>query len=178
VQHDKLNVDACDLDFAVFSMHKILGPTGVGILFGKNDLLNKICPNKLGGGMNDEVDENKYTFAPIPEKFEGGTPNIAGIIGSKAAIDFINKIGFANIKKNDIMLKNYLNKQMESIKNIDYVSENSPFAMCSFNIKNIYPQDLAVYLNKHKIIVRSGVSCVKLQHKLTCEPGGYVRASF
>ncbi|GHU51094.1 aminotransferase [Bacilli bacterium] len=178
IQHKKIDVKKSGVDFACFSMHKIFGPTGVGVTYGKHNLIEKIDPMKFGGGMVDEVDGNKFSYAKIPAKFEGGTPNIAGIIGSGAAIDFFNSIGYSQISKYEKKLKTYLINKLKDVKHINHISINKNNLMCAFNFKNIYPQDLASYLNKNNVIVRSGVSCVKLQHKLTCIPEGFVRASF
>jgi cysteine desulfurase/selenocysteine lyase len=116
-------------------------------------------------------------FAPIPERLEGGTPNVEGILGFSKAIDFLRKIGMNNITKHEKELKKYIDSKLSTIPNLDYPSYGTDFPICSFNIKGVSPQDLANYLGNKKIIVRGGMSCVKMVGKFGSIQG-YVRASF
>jgi cysteine desulfurase/selenocysteine lyase len=166
-----------DVDLFVCSSHKMLGPNGVGILGGKFSILNKFTSIKIGGGSVSTVENDKINFSPIPERLEPGTPNVEGIIGFNSAINFIKKIGIKNIIKHEKELKKYIDQKIIKIKNIDYPSYGTDFPICSFNIKGVSPQDLANYLGNKKIIVRGGMSCVKMISKFA-SPSGYVRASF
>jgi cysteine desulfurase/selenocysteine lyase len=172
-----MNFKNIDVDFFVCSAHKMLGPDGIGVLCGKFKLLNKFIPSKIGGGAVSTVEDSKINLAPLPERLESGTPNAEGIIGFDAAINFIKKVGINKIIKHEIELKKYIDKKMKTIKNIDYPSYGTKFPICSFNINNVSPQDLANYLGSKKIIVRGGMSCVKTLGKFA-SPSGYVRASF
>jgi cysteine desulfurase/selenocysteine lyase len=154
------------------------GPSGVGILFGKMKYLEKMNPLKLGGGTVSSIDSDYcVNLAPIPERFEAGTPNTEGIIGSLAAIKFIKKIGIKNIEQHELELKRYFDKKIKSIPNIIYMNEKAHFPIIALNYTNINPQDLANYFGKNKIVVRGGMSCAKLSYKITDNNVGYVRIS-
>jgi cysteine desulfurase/selenocysteine lyase len=143
-------------------------------------LLEKITlMTKVGGGSASTIESNKkVNLAPIPARFEAGTPNTEGILGFGAAIDFLEQIGMKNIIQKEHELKQYFDKKIIDVKNIDYVSKEAKFPICSFNINGVNPQDLANYLGKAGIIVRGGLACAKLSYKITKNTVGYVRASF
>ncbi|GMO13484.1 MAG: aminotransferase class V-fold PLP-dependent enzyme [Mycoplasmoidaceae bacterium] len=172
-----LDFKGLDIDFFTCSGHKMLGPDGVGILCGKSKLLEKFTPIKFGGGTISLIKNMEPQFAPIPDRLEGGTPNVEGILGFAKAIEFIKKIGIKNIIKHEKTLKMYIDEQFTSIPNLIYPSKGTPYPICSIGIKRVSPQDLANYLGNNKIIVRGGMACVKMVGKFA-DPNGYVRASF
>lgn len=159
--HEKIDVTNDDIDFLAFSAHKMLGPTGIGILYAKEELLEKIEPLKLGGGMNISFKGENIEYKEIPFRLEAGTQNIAGVIGFKEAIKYISKIGIENIEKKDKELKKYLIEKMEKLENIIIYNKNIEGSTVTFNVKNIFPQDIAVYLDKYNICIRSGTHCAK-----------------
>lgn len=163
IPYIKHNLKNSDVDFLVFSGHKMLAPTGIGVCYMKKHWINKIDPLKFGGGMNSIVDPNKktFTYADGVDKFEGGTPNVGGIYALGAAIKYLNKIGWDNIQKYEKELKEYFNKKVHVIKNFQYYNADYKLGLVYFNIKGISAQDLANYLGSKKIIVRSGLSCAK-----------------
>ncbi len=167
IPHVKYDLSNTDIDFLVFSGHKMTGPTGIGVCYINKKWAQKIKPLKFGGGMNAIVDENGFTYATIPDKFEGGTSNVAGIIGLGETINYLNKIGWDNIHKHELELKQYVNEQFKSIKNLEYYNPEAKYPIIFFNIKGCGSQDLANYLGTKGIIVRSGLSCAKLSHKVT-----------
>lgn len=163
VPHMKVDFKDSDIDFLSFSAHKMCGPTGVGCLIGKNDLLSKMDSFITGGGMNFRF----YKDASIknfesPMKFEAGTLNIAGIIGFKAAIEYIQKIGIDNIQKHDFELHRYLVDSLRDNKDIIIYNSDIDCATFVFNRKNVFAQDEATLLNSKGIAVRSGEHCAKL----------------
>jgi cysteine desulfurase/selenocysteine lyase len=163
VPHIKVDVRDLDIDFLAFSAHKMLGPTGVGVLYGKYELLDKLDPLFVGGGMNTFFTGlNEYELKELPWRLEAGTPNIAGVIGFGAAIDYINKIGIEKIEAHDRELKRYAIAKLSTLDNIDVYNVKTEGSIIAFNVKNIFSQDTAVYLNKHKICVRAGNHCAKL----------------
>jgi cysteine desulfurase/selenocysteine lyase len=176
--HTVTDVKDLGVDFMFCSAHKMCGPTGVGILYGKKQLLEQYQATKLGGGMNSIVEPTKFNFAPLPDKYEGGSPNCAGILGFGAAIKFLNEIDMIEVSIHEKKLKQYINQQFKTIKDLEYYSENFDYPICAFNIKGVHPQDLANYLGNNKIIVRGGVSCAKLQKYVTGVEAGFVRATF
>ena len=163
VPHMKVDVKDLDVDFLAFSMHKMLGPTGVGILYGKKELLNNTKPIIVGGGMNGSF-ENDGTriYSDLPHNLEAGTPNIAGVIATGSIIDYINNIGIEKIKEHEILLKKYLVEQLEKNPNIVIYNKNTNTGLLAFNYKGIFSQDLAIILNKYNICVRAGNHCSKL----------------
>lgn len=163
VPHMKVDVIDLDIDFLAFSGHKMFGPTGIGILYGKYDLLNELKPLYVGGGMNTIFTGlNEYEVRELPHRLEAGTPNIAGVIGLGAAIDYINEIGIDKIAEHDRELKKYAVSRLSMLNNIDIYNPTSEGGIIAFNVKNVFSQDTAVYLNKHKICVRAGNHCAKL----------------
>lgn len=162
VPHIKTNVKEMDPDFLVFSAHKMCGPSGVGILYGKYELLNKMCPLKFGGGMNESFSEEKLVLEKIPLRFEAGTQNISNIIAFRQAIEYIEKIGINDIHKHELYLKNYLVKRLEEIPYIKILNKNSESSIVLINADDILSGDLGLYLNSKNICVRSGTHCAKM----------------
>ena len=162
IGHTLVDVKDLDADFLAFSAHKMLGPTAVGVLYGKYDLLDQLKPYKYGGGMNVAFASPKeIEYMELPYKLEAGTQNIAGVIGFGKAIDYINEIGVDNIEEYVIDLKEYLVNRLKEIENIKIYNENIEGATVTFNMDNIFSQDVAIYLDKYNICVRSGSHCAK-----------------
>lgn len=162
VPHTKTDVIDTDADFLTFSSHKMCGPTGVGVLYGKLNFLKKMLPLKYGGGMNESFTDSGLELSPVPGRFEAGTPNIEGVLGFSGALDYINLIGIDEIYKHEQFLKNYLLKRLKEIEYIKIYNENSEGAIILINADDIFPGDLGLYLNTKNICVRSGSHCAKL----------------
>ena len=163
VAHSKIDVQELDVDFLAFSAHKMLGPTGVGVLYGKEELLNNIKPIIFGGGMNASFQfDGTRVYSELPFLLEAGTPNIAGVIGFGEAIKYLNNIGMDNIANYEKELKKYAVTKLKEVKDIIIYNENSQSGIITFNIKDIFAQDLAIYLNKYNICVRAGNHCAKI----------------
>lgn len=163
VPHIKTDVQDLDCDFLAFSGHKMCGPTGIGILYGKYELLNELEPQNLGGGMNESFDSIEEVYLkPLPTRLEAGTPNIEGAIGLGASIEYLTKIGLDNITTHEQTLRNYLVKELKQIPHITIVNEESDSGIVAFNVDDIFAQDVAVYLNKYNICVRAGNHCAKI----------------
>lgn len=163
VPHMKIDVQNLDCDFLAFSAHKLCGPTGVGVLYGKEELLQEMEPVNLGGGMNESFDDvNDVYLKSLPTRLEAGTPNIAGVIGLGAAIDYLNKIGMDNILEHERELRKYLVNKLVDIKHIDIINLESDTGIVAFNVDGIFSQDVAVYLDKYNICVRAGNHCAKI----------------
>lgn len=160
--HKKIDVEKYNIDFLAFSGHKMLGPTGIGVLYSKYDLLKEMRPVRVGGGMNTYFEEGSYEYKLPPHKFEAGTQNIEGVLGLKAAIEYLNKIGLENIEKYEQELKDYLIKELKELDNIEVINPNSESSNILFNIKGVFPQDAALYLDHYNICVRAGSHCAKL----------------
>lgn len=176
--HIKADVQALDIDFYVTSAHKLCGPTGVGMLYGKEDLLNALPPYQGGGEMIAEVTFEKTTYADLPHKFEAGTPNIAGGIAFGAALDYMNAIGFETIAAFENELLTYATNQLEKIEGIQiYGQAPEKTAVISFNVKGIHPYDLGSILDQMGIAVRTGHHCAQPIMDYYQIPGT-VRASF
>lgn len=162
VGHTKVDVQDLNVDFLSFSAHKMLGPTGVGVLYGKYDLLDKIKPIRYGGGMNVAFsDVDNVVYKDLPYRLEAGTQNIAGVIGFGPAIDYINEVGIDNIEESCDSLKEYIIKELKKIKHIKLYNENVEGAIVTFNVDKVFAQDTAIYLDKYNICVRSGSHCAK-----------------
>lgn len=162
VPHMKVNVKELDIDFMAFSGHKILGPTGVGIFWGKSELLAELPPFLLGGSMIESVTMESATWAPAPRKFEAGVPNMAQVAGLGAAITYIENIGIDAIHKHEIMLTDYLLKrliQIPGLKIVGPVDMVDRGAAISFTFGNIHPHDLGQFLDSQGIAVRTGHHC-------------------
>ena len=161
--HIKTDVQDLDCDFLAFSGHKMCGPTGIGILYGKYELLNELEPTNLGGGMNESFDTIEEVYLkPLPTRLEAGTPNIEGAIGLGAAIEYLTNIGLDNITQHEQHLRNYLVKELKQIPHITIINEESDSGIVAFNVDDIFAQDVAVYLNKYNICVRAGNHCAKI----------------
>ena len=165
VPHMKVDVQDLDCDFMAFSGHKMLGPTGVGILFGKREFLEEMPPFIGGGDMIKEVHKQKTSFNDLPYKFEAGTPNIADVIGLGAAIDYLNDLGFENIREHEMQITEYALEKIKEIKGITIYGPqdmNERGAVISFNLGDIHPHDLATILNDFGIAMRSGHHCAQV----------------
>lgn len=163
VPHIKTDVQDLDCDFLAFSGHKMCGPTGIGILYGKYELLDAIEPKNLGGGMNESFDTVDDVFLkPLPTRLEAGTPNIEGAIGLGAAVEYLNKIGMEKITAHEQELRKILINKLKNISHINIVNEESDSGVIAFNVDGIFAQDVAVYLNKYNICVRAGNHCAKI----------------
>ena len=161
--HRKIDVQKMNIDFLAFSGHKMLGPTGIGILYGKEELLKKMKPLRYGGGMNNFFEsDGTREYKEGPTRFEAGTQNIAGVIGLSAALSYLNKIGFDKIQKHEQELRSYLIDKLSNIDNIEILNEKSEAGNVLFNIKDVFPQDSAIFLDSYNICVRAGNHCAKL----------------
>lgn len=164
VPHMKVDMQDLDADFYIFSGHKMLAPFGIGILYGKKELLDKMKPFLFGGDMIEYVYEQDTTFAKIPEKFEAGTQNVGGAVGIGAAIDYIENIGFDNIQKNEKDLLMYATSQLNSL---DFIDAYGPkdlkkrSSVISFNVRGIHPHDVASILDSVNVCCRSGNHCAQ-----------------
>lgn len=162
VPHIKTDVKDIDCDFLAFSAHKMCGPTGVGVLYGKYELLKKMIPYKVGGGMNESYNEHSIEFETIPLRFEAGTPNINGIIAFRHAIEYIENIGLENIERSEKYLRKYLIRELSKILYIDILNPNSDGSIVLIKVKDKFAGDVGLYLNSKGICVRSGKHCVKM----------------
>lgn len=163
VPHMKVDVQDLDVDFLAFSAHKMCGPTGVGVLYGKKELLEHLEPIILGGGMNESFDNpSEVILSELPTRLEAGTRNIAGVIGFGEAIKYLNKIGMDNIHKQEISLRKYLIDKLLPLKYIDIINIESDSGIVTFNVSGVFSQDVAYYLNKYNICVRAGNHCAKI----------------
>ena len=178
VPHLKPDVQELDCDFYVFSGHKICGPTGTGILYGKEDWLNKLPPYQGGGEMIKEVTFEKTTYAELPHKFEAGTPNIAGGIVLGTAVDYMNHVGFENIQIQEKELLDYGTKRLLEIEGLKiYGTSKDKTSVISFNIEGIHPYDIGTIIDKLGIAVRTGHHCAQPIMNFFNIPGT-IRASF
>ena len=176
--HLKPDVQALDCDFYVFSGHKICGPTGVGILYGKEEWLRKLPPYQGGGEMIATVSFEKTTYADLPHKFEAGTPNIEGGIVLGTAIDYLNEIGFENIATYEQELLDYGTKKLLEIEGLKiYGTAKEKASVISFNIEGIHPYDIGTIIDKLGIAVRTGHHCAQPIMEFFNIPGT-IRASF
>lgn len=165
VGHLTVDVQELAVDFYAFSAHKMYGPTGVGVLYGKRQLLEGLEPAKFGGEMIDLVEEQSSTWAALPHKFEAGTPNIAGVIGLGAAIGYLNEIGLSEIEQYEDDLMRYLLEQLTTIEGLTiYGPKNieDRIGVVSFNLDAIHPHDLATGLDLDGIAIRAGHHCAQL----------------
>ncbi|CAL2089992.1 cysteine desulfurase [Tenacibaculum sp. 190524A02b] len=175
--HIKPDVQELDVDFYVASAHKMCGPTGVGVLYGKEELLQQLPPYQGGGEMIETVTFEKTTYAGLPHKFEAGTPNICGGIAFGVAIDYMNAIGFDEIAKQENDLLDYGTEQLEKIDGLRIYGTTNKTSVISFNIEGIHPYDIGSILDKLGIAVRTGHHCAQPIMDFYCIPGT-VRASF
>ena len=169
IGHLKMDVQKYNVSFMGFSAHKMLGPTGVGVLYGKKELLEKIVPMEYGGGMNETFSSSgEYTLKKLPTRLEAGTRNIAGVIGMGAAIDYLNKIGMDKIHQYEMELKKYLIEKLSAIPNITIYNKNNKSGVLLFNVGKYFSQDVAIYLNQFKICIRAGNHCAKMLQEVIC----------
>ncbi len=167
ISHLKMNVSLDDVDFFVTSAHKMYGPTGVGFLYGKFDLLNEMDPVIYGGGMNAMYLKDGYVeLREVPTKFEAGTQNIAGVIGMGEAISYLENIGMNKIMKYEHELRNYFVSKLKELDNIIIYNEDTVGSIVTFNVRDIFSQDVAIYLDKHHICIRSGNHCSKILNQV------------
>ena len=160
--HMPIDVKDMDCDFLAFSAHKMCGPTGVGIMYGKYDLLCETKPTRLGGGSNSRYNScGVVTLKNPPYKFEAGTPNIEGVIGLGAAVEYLSKIGMDNICAHEKELRQYCIKKMQELDNVEIYNVHSDGAV-AFNIKGVFSQDAASLFNTYGIAVRAGQHCAKI----------------
>ena len=160
--HISLNMQSLGADYYCFSAHKLYGPTGVGILYGKEDVLNELPPYQGGGEMIKEVSFKKTTYACLPHKFEAGTPNIAGVVAFKSAIDFINELGLSNIAKYEEELLQYATEEVLKIEGLKiYGTAKNKSGIISFNINELHPYDIGMIVDKMGIAIRTGHHCTQ-----------------
>ena len=163
VPHLKIDVQELDIDFLTFSAHKMCGPTGVGVLYGKEELLNDIKPIIFGGGMNADFNhDGDKIYKTMPDRLEAGTPNVAGVIGFGYIIKYLMDIGFDNIHRYELELKDYLVKRLKEIKEVTIYNGHSKSGIVTINYDGIFPQDLSIYLDKYNICTRAGNHCAKI----------------
>ena len=160
--HFEIDVKKLNVDFYVCSAHKLCGPTGVGILYGKKEWLEKLPPYQGGGEMIDQVSFEKSTYADLPNKFEAGTPNISGVIASGIALDYINKLGLQKIKEYEDYLLDHATSKLKEIEGVKIYGEAKiKTSVISFNIKNIHPYDVGSVIDNLGIAVRTGHHCAQ-----------------
>ncbi len=164
IPHMKIDVQDLDADFLAFSGHKMLAPLGIGVLYGKKEILNKMSPFLMGGDMIEYVYEQDTTFAPLPNKFEAGTQNVEGVIGLGAAIDYIENLGYEKIQEIEKEVLSYAREELSKLDFLDlYITpnENNHSSVISFNIKGVHPHDVASILDTEGVCVRSGNHCAQ-----------------
>lgn len=164
IPHTKVDVQDLDADFLVFSGHKMFAPLGIGVLYGKKELLNKMPPFLMGGDMIEYVYEQNTTYAPLPNKFEAGTQNVEGVVGLGAAIDYIESIGYETISKVEQEVTEYAVNELSKLNFIEmYVTPNKQnhSSVVSFNVRGVHPHDVASILDVNGVCIRSGNHCAQ-----------------
>ena len=164
IPHMKIDVQDLNCDFLVFSGHKMFAPLGIGVLYGKREILNSMTPFLMGGDMIEYVYEQDTTFAPLPNKFEAGTQNVEGVVGLAAAIDYINQIGYDKIDEIENEVVEYAREELSKLDYLElYMTPNKEnhSSVISFNIKGIHPHDVASILDSENVCVRSGNHCAQ-----------------
>lgn len=164
IPHTKVDVQDLDADFLVFSGHKMFAPLGIGVLYGKKELLNKMPPFLMGGDMIEYVYEQNTTYAPLPNKFEAGTQNVEGVVGLGAAIDYIKSIGYETINKVEQEVTEYAVNELSKLNFIEmYVTPNKQnhSSVVSFNVRGVHPHDVASILDVNGVCIRSGNHCAQ-----------------
>ena len=182
IPHMKLDVQELDADFVVFSGHKMLAPLGIGVLYGKKSILDKMTPFLMGGDMIEYVYEQETTFASLPNKFEAGTQNVEGVIGLATAIDYIEKIGYEKIQEIEKEVVGYAKQELAKLDFLEtYYTKNDEnhMGVISFNIKGVHPHDTASVLDSCNVAVRSGNHCAQpllryLGKDSTCRASFYI----
>ena len=165
----KIDVQDLDCDFLVFSGHKMLAPLGIGVLYGKKEILNNMTPFLMGGDMIEYVYEQETTFAPLPNKFEAGTQNVEGVIGLGAAIDYIEKIGYDKIKKMEEELITYARDELSKLDFLTIyltLNKENHSSVISFNIKGVHPHDVASILDSEGVCIRSRKSLCTASYEI------------
>ena len=182
VPHMAVDVQDMDADFFVFSGHKMLSPMGIGVLYGKEALLNDMPPFLMGGDMIDYVEEQHTDYAPLPAKFEAGTQNVGGAAGLSAAIDYLNRVGFDYIEKKEKELTEYAISRM---KEMDYIelygcdsTRDNKTGIVTFNVKDVHPHDVSTIMDAHGVAIRAGHHCAQplmiyLKQNATCRASFY-----
>ena len=177
VPHFELNMKEMGIDFLSFSSHKMCGPTGAGVLYGRKELLEKMDPANLGGGSNARFDRyGKIILREVPDKFEAGTQPIEGILGMGAAAEYLMEIGIDKIHAYEKELRDYLVKRMEELPNVKVYNPDAETGIVTFNVEGVFPQDAGSYLSSRGIALRSGQHCAKILPDFLKVPGT-VRAS-
>ena len=182
IQHQKIDVQDLDADFIAFSGHKMMAPFGIGVLYGKKELLNNMTPFLMGGDMIEYVYEQETTFAPLPNKFEAGTQNIGGAVGLSACIDYIENLGYDNIQKIEKELLDYAITELSKLDFLQmYITPNreNHSGVISFNVKGVHPHDVASILDSENVCIRSGNHCAQplmrfLKMDSTCRASFYI----
>lgn len=177
VPHRKVDVKELDCDFLSFSGHKLCGPTGIGVLYGKEELLNELSPIEFGGDMADDVNLYTMTFKDPPYRFETGTPMIAEAIGLGAACEFVSSIGLEEIAKYEYMLKEKAIEELKKIPHVKIYNEHAETGIIAFNIEGVHPHDAASVFDKNDVCIRAGHHCAQLITKWL-DTVGTIRASF
>ena len=170
IPHMKIDVQELDADFIVFSGHKMLAPLGIGVLYGKKELLNKMNPFLMGGDMIEYVYEQETTFAPLPNKFEAGTQNVEGVIGLGAAIDYIEELGYDKIQEIEHEVVSYAREELSKLDYLTlYITPNTKnhSSVISFNIKGVHPHDVASILDSENVCVRSRKSLCTTAYEIS-----------
>ncbi|MBD3280082.1 aminotransferase class V-fold PLP-dependent enzyme, partial [Candidatus Dojkabacteria bacterium] len=181
IAHKQVDVKELDTDFLVFSGHKMYGPTGIGVLYGKKQLLEKLYPLKVGGGMIKEVTKDNASWAPLPERHEAGTPPIAQAVGLRHAIEFLEKIGMQEISQYESELRKYGFQQLRKIDEVQLFHpklEIEAGAVFSFEVEGVHPHDVAELLNEKRVAVRAGHHCAQILHREILQIPASNRASF
>ena len=170
IGHLKVDVLDLNVDFLGFSAHKMLGPTGVGVLYGKLNLLEELVPIEYGGGMNISFSsDGEYELKSLPNRLDAGTRNIEGVIGLGAAIDYLESVGLDRIHEYEMNLKRYLVERLSTVPNIKIYNKSLDTGVLLFNINNYFSQDVAIYLNKFNICIRAGNHCAKMLQEAICD---------
>ena len=167
IAHTKVDVRDMDIDFMAFSGHKLYGPTGIGVLYGKFNLLKDLVPINYGGGMNAVFNKDGYVeLKDLPDRLEAGTPNIEGVLGLTEAIKYVKNIGIDKIKNYEKEIRDYLISKLSELPFIKIYNKDNEAAIVTFNIEGVFSQDTAIYLDKYNICVRAGNHCAKLTNNV------------
>lgn len=157
----KTDVKELDVDFLTFSGHKMLGPSGIGVLYGKNKLFDEMALYQVGGGMIRSVKKDKIEYKEAPEKFEAGTPNVAGAVGLSAAVDYLKEVGMDKVRKHDQRLCEKLRKGLDKIEGVEVLAPEEEIYVVSFTTSFAHPHDVAEILNQNNVAVRAGHHCAQ-----------------
>ncbi|QWB96697.1 SufS family cysteine desulfurase [Mycoplasmatota bacterium] len=175
--HLRMDVKDLDCDFIAFSGHKMFGPTGVGVLYGKKSILDKMEPYEFGGEMIDTITKDSLKWQEVPTKFEAGTPVIGAAIGLQKAIEYIDSIGYENIHQHTIKLRDYTLKKLEALDGLTIYNKTADIGIITLNINGVHPHDAATFLSENHVAVRAGKHCAHLiADRLNM--GATLRASF